>query len=342
MYREVSGGRTLILPPLQKKVHDFFQARKDLIFETPISSGFFQSVLVPLIRVDAEQTGAKTLLIVSSEQEAEELRQEDCGGGILMETSKKIIDGLRGGDRSFQSVKRVIIACPRKDACAGFAADVLFIYSRTGFSPHTIIFTAELHPDMRSIRKLLSRPKIIGRNDIILLRNNEENMRISGEEAGDFLREISGKIKIYEDARVLRMYRELFTKNVSLFNRSNVAAYLLKQVLENAGQAGFRAESGEGQRGEQHSRPRSGMRMIFFGLGKNRKIFPRDISGLILGKFPEMDKNDIGDIRILDSYSFVEVAEEHVQTVIGVLNGTEYRGKTLAVNYARKKEAVGR
>jgi ATP-dependent RNA helicase DeaD len=336
----VSGGRTLMLPPLQKKVHDFFQARKDLIFETHINSGFFQNVLMPMIRVDAEQTGRKTLVIVSSPQEAENMQGENPGGGIAAESAERIIDKLRGGNVDFQAAKRVVIACPQEADCAGFAADILFIYSRTGFSPHTIIFTEEIHPGLRPIRKLMARPKIIEKKEIILLKNHDENTERSLEGLEDFLQRITGNI-YGENAGVLRMYRKLFTKNVSLLNRSNVAAYLLKLAFENKDPSRLREGIGE-SRYEQKNRSRADMRMLFFGLGKNRKIFPRDISGLILGKFPEMDKNDIGEIRILDSYSFVEVAEHHVEAVIEALNGAEYRGKTLAVNYARKKEALGK
>jgi ATP-dependent RNA helicase DeaD len=127
------------------------------------------------------------------------------------------------------------------------------------------------------------------------------------------------------------MYRKLFTKNTPFFSRSTLAAYFLKLLLEKNGGLSPRPAA-------RRTQPQTDMRMLFFGLGKNRKVFPRDISGLILGKFPEMDKSDIGEIRILDSYSFVEVTESRAQAVIDGLNGSEYRGKTLAVNYARKKE----
>jgi ATP-dependent RNA helicase DeaD len=334
----VPERRTLMLPPLQKKVHDFFQSRRDLVFETHINSGFFRNVLMPLIRVDAEQTGRRTLLVVPSPKDAEDMQRENPGG-ILAETPERIIDGLRGGNGDFRAVNRVVIACPEEEACAGFSADILFIYSRTGFSPQTLVFTGELHPGLRSIRKLLSRPKIIGKKDLILPGGHKGNTQVPVEEVEDFLRRASRGMH-EENAGVLLLYRKIFTKNISLLARSNVAAYLLKQAFENraAAHAGSPGEA----RYEQKNRSRADMKMLFFGLGKNRKIFPRDISGLILGKFPEMDKNDIGEIRILDSYSFVEVAENHVRTVIEALNGTEYRGKTLAVNYARKKEAVGK
>ena len=85
---------------------------------------------------------------------------------------------------------------------------------------------------------------------------------------------------------------------------------------------------------------RKNMKMLFFGLGKNRKVFPRDITSMILNMFPKMDQSDIGEIRILGSYSFVEVAEKQAEDIIAALNGSEFRGKILSVNYARKKDKL--
>ncbi|MCL1818806.1 MAG: DbpA RNA binding domain-containing protein, partial [Spirochaetaceae bacterium] len=201
-----------------------------------------------------------------------------------------------------------------------------------GFTPHTLVFTDKLHRSMHPVKKVLARPKIIAKKDIIIVNGGgQANAGFSPESARDFLREAQRKIYA-EDPGVLLLYRKLFTQTVPLLGRSTVAAWLLKYIVEKDDSLPRPSPA------SRRTPSRPDMRMLFFGLGKNRKVFPRDISGLILGKFPEMDKNDIGDIRILDSYSFVEVTENLASAVIEALNGTEYRGKTLAVNYARKKE----
>ncbi|MDR1933568.1 MAG: DbpA RNA binding domain-containing protein [Spirochaetales bacterium] len=325
-----SAGRPLILPPFQKNIYDIFQTRKDAVLETDIHSGLFRGFLLPLIQVNAEQTGQKTLVIVPSAADVQAL--QNASGSITPETPEKIIDGLRRGDTCLRGIKRVVIACPREEACADFFADVQFIYSRTGFSPHTLVFTEDLHGGLRPIRKLLSRPKIIEKKDIIIV-PAQGNAAAQTETIQDFIKEINRKI-YEEDPLVLRRYKKLFKENVSLFNRCNAAAYLLKHLFErkSAGIPRFSQTARPNQ-------PRADMKMLFFGLGKNRKVFPRDITSMILSRFPGMDRSGIGDIRILDSYSFVEVAENQAQAIIDALNGTEYRGKTLAVNYARKKES---
>ena len=46
----------------------------------------------------------------------------------------------------------------------------------------------------------------------------------------------------------------------------------------------------------------------------------------------------IGDIRILDNYSFVQVMSEDADTIIQKLNEFPYRGRNLLVSYSRKLE----
>jgi hypothetical protein len=92
--------RTLILPSLQKKVYDFFQTRKDLIFETSIQSGLFHVLLLPLILSDNEQTDRKTLVVIPAPEEAEEFRKQNSG--IASASPERIIDGLRRERAAFR------------------------------------------------------------------------------------------------------------------------------------------------------------------------------------------------------------------------------------------------
>lgn len=139
------------------------------------------------------------------------------------------------------------------------------------------------------------------------------------------------RIKKDENPQELNYYRKVFKKNVSIFLRSYFAAYLLKQLVEEGGSADRR------KRPSLKNSQRQEMATLFFGLGKNRKVYPRDITQLIAG-VPDVEKSSIGEIKILDNYSFVEIAESHAQKVIDALNGMDYRGRKIAVNFARKRE----
>lgn len=83
--------------------------------------------------------------------------------------------------------------------------------------------------------------------------------------------------------------------------------------------------------------PEDASSTLFISIGKNRRVFPRDIISLILQNV-EMDRDHIGDIRILDNYSFVQVITEDAGKIIEALTDYEYRGKKLTVSYSRKKD----
>jgi len=57
---------------------------------------------------------------------------------------------------------------------------------------------------------------------------------------------------------------------------------------------------------------------------------------LILSK-TSAAKEDIGMIRILDNYSFVQVRDSKADEIIKALNGTKFRGRSITVNYAKPK-----
>ena len=75
---------------------------------------------------------------------------------------------------------------------------------------------------------------------------------------------------------------------------------------------------------------------LFVSIGRNRKVFPREILALIIAKV-KLPRDDIGMIRILDNYSFVQIRNSSADKVIETLNGQKFRGRILTVNYARTR-----
>jgi hypothetical protein len=179
---------------------------------------------------------------------------------------------------------------------------------------------------------------------------------------------LNKKIDGEADPRLLNEYRILFKKEVSLFRRSWTAAYLLMLYDQGTGAGNFRKESGSrpkakgsrGGEGEKSSRRTEGSenrdsgenggradaprpflaedesRRLFISIGRNRRVFPREILGLIITR-AQVVREDIGMIRILDNYSFVQVRDTVADTIIEALNGTVFRGRTITANYARLK-----
>jgi hypothetical protein len=84
--------------------------------------------------------------------------------------------------------------------------------------------------------------------------------------------------------------------------------------------------------------PEEESKRLFISIGKNRRLFPREVITLIMSR-TQTTREDIGVIRILDNYSFVQVRDNRAEEIIAALNGVKFRGRTLAVNFAKAKNA---
>ncbi|MDR2159892.1 MAG: DbpA RNA binding domain-containing protein [Treponema sp.] len=160
-------------------------------------------------------------------------------------------------------------------------------------------------------------------------------------------------VKTKVDPLLLDEYRRLFKQEVSFFRRSWAAAYLL-MLYDQDGK--FRASANPGRRSSVERKPAGSARQadeakqarpveplpeeearqLFLNIGRNRRVFPREILGLIYSK-ASVSREDIGSIRILDNYSFVQVRDSVADTIIEALDGKSFRGKFLTVNYARSR-----
>ncbi|WP_010257124.1 DbpA RNA binding domain-containing protein [Treponema primitia] len=192
---------------------------------------------------------------------------------------------------------------------------------------------------------------------------------INDEKVKNRLDEILKNIQTEADPHLLNQYRSLIRKKVSFFQRSYLAAYLL-MLQDQAGggrsrdmQRSSPRKSGGGEpprtrsnntrdntRGSEPSEgaeqnrqplpsalPEDESTRLFISVGRNRRVFPREILGLI-GTKTSVSKDDIGIINILNNYSFVQVRNSVAEEIIEALNGINFRGRTLAVNYARSRK----
>jgi len=172
------------------------------------------------------------------------------------------------------------------------------------------------------------------------------------------------KIKTEADLQELSEYQKLFTKETSLFSRSKVAAYLLmlcdqgktlrlndyrpsakpvSSKLTSSKPASSKFTSSKFDKKEERSDAQryplseEESTRLFFSVGRSRRVFPREILGIINSK-TAISKEDIGAIRILDNYSFVQVRDSVAEKIIEALNGMNFRGRTLTVNYAKSNK----
>ena len=174
---------------------------------------------------------------------------------------------------------------------------------------------------------------------------------LNEEQIAAFLKEAVEAVKTEEDPDVLNVYRKIFKKNVPFTLRSYIAAYLIKEFEGSSfsrskpynRRSNFR--SFERPRGYFSDRPPVDRPMldpsesvsIFMSIGRSRRVFPRDIITLLIQN-ADISRERIGDIRILENYSFVQVMTEDADNIIEKLNDFPYRGRNLSVSYSRKPE----
>jgi ATP-dependent RNA helicase DeaD len=80
----------------------------------------------------------------------------------------------------------------------------------------------------------------------------------------------------------------------------------------------------------------TGMVRFFLSVGRIHKVAPKDIVGAIAGETGIPGKA-IGAIRILDSYSFVEVPREHATEVYTIMKDRTIRNQPTGIEPASGK-----
>ena len=154
------------------------------------------------------------------------------------------------------------------------------------------------------------------------------------------------------DPLLLNQYRSIFRQEVSFFRRSYLAAYLLMLGEQDGrGKRGgrpvrddsaYRKNTGERRRRVErnvdvkHMLPDAEAAQLFVGIGRKRRVFPGEIVAFLATK-AQVKGDDIGAIKMLDNFSFVQVRKTVADTIIQAMEGQNFRGKPLTVNYARSR-----
>ncbi|MDR1836422.1 MAG: DbpA RNA binding domain-containing protein [Treponema sp.] len=173
--------------------------------------------------------------------------------------------------------------------------------------------------------------------------------RLDNEKAKRTLRVILDKLHSDTDISLLNEYRKLFKKEVSFFRRSWAGAWLLMYYDQKETPRFRSAERPTRSGGDktpaseetplaaaETTLPEEESKRLFISVGKNRRLYPRDIINLLMSK-TGVPREDIGAIRILDNYSFIQVRDTMADEIIDTLNGIRFRGRAMTVNYAKSK-----
>lgn len=187
-----------------------------------------------------------------------------------------------------------------------------------------------------------------------------------------FLQDAVDKVKTQENPDLLNDIKKVFKKNVPFSLRMYVAAYLTKQCgshfrprrefnNDRNNRRDFRKDNQKNEYRQDRNRDNTNdnsentearqphprvqidealATTIFVGIGRNRRVYPRDLVGLLIS-VAGLDRDRIGDIRVLANYSFVQLFTEDADKAINALNGYDYRGRKLSVSYSRQKGEEG-
>lgn len=205
-------------------------------------------------------------------------------------------------------------------------------------------------------------------------RKNE--FKVNKDQTAAFLANAVDRVNSDSDVESLVELAKEFKKNVPLTRRKYVTALLLREALkhdrnflrnekpsrkaENEGRKERADKSERNNRPERTERaekkieaaenteektphirveiPEGEATTIFISVGRNRRVFPRDLVSLLIN-VAGLDRERIGNIKVLANYSFVQLYTEDSEKAISALNEYEYRGRKLMVNLSKQKDA---
>ena len=165
---------------------------------------------------------------------------------------------------------------------------------------------------------------------------------IPREEIGAALERMVRTVREDEDPVELKEYRALFKKHVPFNLRGYLIAHLVKTLAGGRAAAAppaareRRAEADAARRRREAEPTAGGLRRLFVSVGRNRRLRPEELTSLISSSVP-VERAQFGAIKILDSYSFIEVPEAVAEEVIAALSGTSFKGRRITVDFARSK-----
>jgi hypothetical protein len=332
--------------------------RSGVILVESAETATFGRHLSDLVRNKAN-TGSQPEALVLS-QNPDSLSAKD---GPTSVSPARIIDLLRREELDLTRLQRIAGFVPGDDP-AQFCADLAFIASKAQRAPQVVLLAhrevdssfLDRMPVQRwkhaDLRRSTQQPK--GSNN--MARSSKRTGVQKPDQLKTQLKDLVRQIHDEEDPHELTEYKKFVKCHVSVFSRAYLTAYLVKVLVENGSAIPApRRNAGSNDKGSSRGEPRrrpekpksngdsegnvapEDRQTLFVSVGKNRRVYPKDFVALF-AELEGVEGDDIGQIKILDNYSFVEVDKGVADQIIGAYDGYEFRGRKLTVNYARSKK----
>lgn len=271
---------------------------------------------------------------------------------VIVTTPARLIDHIRRDNIDLSHVSSCTIDATGGTDVEQFNADLHFIYTKLPKNSVTTAFVSKLGQQGEELMDLMRRPSSVSveswrdtaepNSEPTEERRMADKRPFDKDELKAKIKEIIRAIHSDEDPADLNAYKRFVKKNVSVFTRGYFTAYLLKY-------SGVQAPRSQDQTRGERSRGRSSgakpseakssdpnKASIFVSIGRNRRVHSRDLVTLFTST-DGVTESDLGQVKVLDNYSFVEIETAKAQQAIDALNGSDFRGRKLTVNFARKR-----
>lgn len=150
------------------------------------------------------------------------------------------------------------------------------------------------------------------------MKMKEQELPKENEVIKGYFAQIVKKIKQEENPLELDYYKKLVKKNVSLFDRSYLMAYFVRNSLKKL------------------QPKKTNKTTMFVSIGKSKGVYRQDLLKMF-GTALNLKEYEIGEIKILENYSFIDIPQDYAAKAIEALNNSDFKGRKITVNYSRKK-----
>ena len=336
--------------PFQKQVFPAILSGKNLIAETRNAAGIEITFILPLLLKQFKNTTSAIILSDSQiyTQEIEKIYKLlgtnnkfsnsitslSYNGNpgtdipllkkkptIIIGHSDRIIDHIRRNNIIIKNIETLIIITPQMQNVQNFEQNALFIASKLTQKTQIQIYI-DLHNQLNKLEKIQNHPTIL-----LYTERKKFDTIIKGvtsvdkEKTEQRIKSIIQEIKANPDD--IAEYRKIFKKNVPIFLRSYFAAKLLMDSQGTSYKSSKRVQAGN-------------MKTLFVSIGRRRKVNPRDLLKLFQ-KALDVKSTQIGPIKVLDNYSFIDLEESLSKKAVEIMNGMEYRGRKISIDFAKKR-----
>ena len=263
-----------------------------------------------------ETVKIRQLYLINCGDVLREARKINKGYDLIGAETDRIIDHIRRSQIDLAGFRTVIARIPERDG-ESFLSDVSFIKSHM-VNLHRIFIIGSPSP------QIIDHPMIksADRAELSAFAKKERHMAKIPENMISAIDELVRKTKSDKTPEKLSEYRKIFKKCIPFGFRGWVTAFLLREYLSR-------------DKSLKLPQLKEGV-TLFIGIGKNRKVYPKDLIHLFINT-GKIERDQIGEIRILDNYAFISIEKKSAGLAIENLNGINYRGRNLTVNFAKQK-----